>query len=81
MRKLWAGLFCVNLFLLIGCAPNKINRDDCKCEDQPEAKTEIEEKTQECNIVEVKEIDKDSSLDRDRRAVICRAVGFFVFGG
>ena len=34
--------------------------EDCKCEDQPEAKNKIEEKTQECNIVEVKEIDKDS---------------------
>jgi len=29
----------------------------------------------------VKEIDKDSSLDKDTWAVICRAVGFFVFGG
>ncbi|MFZ8988574.1 MAG: murein transglycosylase, partial [Methylophilaceae bacterium] len=60
MKKIWLGLFCLTLFLLVGCAPNKMNMEDCKCEDQPEAKTKIEEKTQECNVVEVKEIDKDN---------------------
>jgi len=60
LKKIWLGLFCLTLFLLVGCAPNKMNMEDCKCEDQPEAKTKIEEKTQECNVVEVKEIDKDN---------------------
>jgi membrane-bound lytic murein transglycosylase A len=60
LKKIWLGLFCLTLFLLAGCAPNKMNMEDCKCEDQPEAKTKIEEKTQECNVVEVKEIDKDN---------------------
>ena len=55
MNKFWLGLVGSILFLLTGCAPNQMIIEDCKCEDQPKIKTKIEE----CNIVEVKEIEKD----------------------
>ena len=66
MNKLWLGLVGSILFLLTGCAPNQMIIEDCKCEDQPKIKTKIEE----CNIVEVKEIEKDKEKDKDNENFI-----------
>jgi membrane-bound lytic murein transglycosylase A len=41
-------------FIVIGCVPNQIEKTDCQCEEKVENK-----KTEECNIIEVKEKSDD----------------------